>query len=115
MVEFKKTPHTARGAVGCFTYELQDPRNNSASKQMAYLFSVPYDYNLYDNWHAGGFYSRSKCCDYNLWYEMYNNSESGFKRRIGGHSFSYSDGEFKIEATMTNTFTPEMTVDIYQA
>jgi len=108
MAEFQKTAHTARGAVGVFTYELQ-----SCNKKLAYMFSVPFDYNLYSNWHAGGFFGKSKDCNYDLFYEMYNSAENGFLRRKGGNSFSHTDGGFKVQATMTDTYTPEMTVDIF--
>ena len=107
MVEFTKIGHTATGAVGVFTYDL-----SGSSKKLAFMFSVPYDYNLYSNWHAAGIYGAGKSCDYNLYYEMYYNGEYGFVRRKGGSGITHSDGRFTVRSTMADTYTPVMTLEI---
>ncbi|KAK0135979.1 DELTA-actitoxin-Aas1a [Merluccius polli] len=42
------------GAVGVFTYDLVNSGSETPWK-IAVMFSVPYDFNLYDNWFAVGF------------------------------------------------------------
>ena len=108
-MEFKKTPHTARGAVGVFTYDLY---KGGYYKKLAFMFSVPYDYNLYSNWHASGIFGMHKACDYNLFYEMYNSGENGFTRRKGGSRITHTDGGLMVRSTMADTYTPVMTVEI---
>ena len=112
IVEFTKTAHTACGAVGVFTYDIHNPRRKSASKELAFMFSVPYDYNLYSNWYAAGLFGQSKNCDYDLYTEMYYNTESRFVRRKGGSNITYRDGDFRVSATMADTYTPIMSVKI---
>ena len=48
---FAKTGNTARGSIGVFTYDLS-LNGSDSTKKMAIMFSVPYDFNLYSNWHA---------------------------------------------------------------
>ncbi|CAL8318426.1 unnamed protein product [Lota lota] len=75
---FKKTPHTACGTVGVFTYDLFNTSSQTMEK-LAVMFSVPYDFNLYSNWFAVGVFSSNKNCDHDLYREMYYNNKCGFE------------------------------------
>ena len=113
MLEFRKTANTAKGAVGVFTYDLVNTRTHRVDKKLAILFSVPYDHNFHSNWFAAGFFPRWKSCNYNLYVQMYYRSQYGFARRKGGNHLTHRDRGFTVKATMTNTFTPHMLVDVY--
>ena len=72
---------TATGAVGVLSYYI--PHLN---KTLAVLFSVPFDYNLYDNWWNVKLYSGDKEASYDMYYEMYHNADpfqgdDGWKER----------------------------------
>ncbi|XP_061095083.1 DELTA-sagatoxin-Srs1a-like [Conger conger] len=49
---FGQTKGTARGSVGVLTYDIAKDRKIEAVKRLAIMFSVPFDYNLYENWFA---------------------------------------------------------------
>ncbi|KAG9331986.1 hypothetical protein JZ751_016262, partial [Albula glossodonta] len=48
---FNKTAGAARGAVGVMTYDITNS-SNEVFQRLAIMFSVPYDYNLYENYFA---------------------------------------------------------------
>lgn len=60
------------GAVGMFTYYMPD-----AEKTLAVMFSVPYDYRLFDNWWNAKVYRGKKKADSGTWNELYH--ENPFK------------------------------------
>ena len=107
---FAKTSYSLRGVVGVFTYDLY--RNGSiATEKMAVMFSVPFDFNFYSNWFAVGVFNSNKKCDYNLYYEMYYNNGSNFKRgkaKDGAITYKWRKGV--IKALMFDTYTPLLKV-----
>uniref|UniRef100_A0A3B1KDV9 DELTA-thalatoxin-Avl1a-like n=1 Tax=Astyanax mexicanus TaxID=7994 RepID=A0A3B1KDV9_ASTMX len=97
---FSKTPNTACGAVGAMTYQIiSDDRK--CIGELAIMFSVPYNYNFYENWFALGVYAAGISCNYDLYYQMYN--ESGpFTRTNGtGCSIDYSKNTVLVVGTMS--------------
>lgn len=119
-VKFIKTPHTAKGAVGVFTYDVKDSSETCsqakrfpATKRFAFMFSVPYDFTFHKNWYAAGFFSAHKKCDYKLYREMYYGNENGFVRRRAEQNITYRNQKYTVKASMTNSFTPTMKVEIF--
>ncbi|KAM7372617.1 hypothetical protein PAMP_009772 [Pampus punctatissimus] len=106
IAQFSKTPYTACGSVGVFTYDLLKDTDQPTQK-IAVMFSVPYDFNLYSNWYAVGIFDESKQCDYELYSEMYKGAEKSFKRgKASDPCLIYEDDRFTIMATMSDTYQP---------
>ncbi|KAM9392994.1 DELTA-sagatoxin-Srs1a-like [Pholidichthys leucotaenia] len=110
---FTKTAHAACGAVGVFTYDLQQEPTKQNSGRVAVMFSVPYDFNLYSNWYAIGVFGMDKHCDQQLFDEMYKKSEKGFVRgKAKGPSLTYKGGWVTVMATMSDSCQPVLKVQI---
>ncbi|XP_076020712.1 uncharacterized protein LOC143011650 [Genypterus blacodes] len=110
---FTKTPHTARGSVGVFTYDLVRNDTKQSVGKMAVLFNVPYDFNLYRNGYAVGIFDTSKSCDYGLYHQMHKEKQNMFVReKAKGPSLCYSDKGITIRAKMTDTYQPVMKVEV---
>ncbi|KAK2833952.1 hypothetical protein Q5P01_017841 [Channa striata] len=104
---FVKTPHTACGSVGVFTYDLYHHPSKQNRGKMAVMFSNPYDFNLYWNWFAVGVFDISKQCDYDLYKEMYYDEEKGFVRGQAKCGFlTYTSHAVTIRATMADRYQP---------
>lgn len=73
---FVKDEDFPTGAVGVLTYDLYHTHSRSCSERMAIMFSVPYDYNLYENRLAVGVFEQSCACDEELYDLMYGEQES---------------------------------------
>lgn len=64
----KKSDGAAAGAVGVITYDIVD-----SNFRLAILYSVPYDYNLYENWFKFQIISNNTPTDKALYEDMYYN------------------------------------------
>uniref|UniRef100_A0A3B5ARS2 Uncharacterized protein n=1 Tax=Stegastes partitus TaxID=144197 RepID=A0A3B5ARS2_9TELE len=111
---FTKTPHCARGAVGVFTYNLCNEQKKRTTGKMAVMFSIPYDFNLYSNWYAVGIFNNSTECNYDLYYQMYNASKKCLfvREKASGPSLKFKKDQVTILATMSDTYTPVIKVQV---
>ncbi|KAL6478447.1 hypothetical protein MHYP_G00142820 [Metynnis hypsauchen] len=75
---FSKISYTACGAVGVLTYQIL--QNEEHVGELAIMFSVPFDYNLYKNWFALGIFEADIPCDSNLFKRMYYDVDGPFTR-----------------------------------
>ncbi|KAF3700645.1 DELTA-actitoxin-Afr1a [Channa argus] len=110
---FAKTPHTACGSVGVFTYDLYQNSTKQNRGKMAVMFSNPYDFNMHSNWFAVGVFDMNKQCDCNLYNEMYYNEEKGFVRgeaKFG--SLTYTSHGVTIRATMSDSYQPVINLQL---
>uniref|UniRef100_A0A3B1JLK3 Uncharacterized protein n=1 Tax=Astyanax mexicanus TaxID=7994 RepID=A0A3B1JLK3_ASTMX len=98
---FSKTANTACGAVGVLTYQIINNEKDPI-KQLAIMFSVPYNYNHYKNWFALGLIESDCSCDKELYRKIYYDESDTFKRAIGtGNSITYSNDSFLLKGTMS--------------
>ncbi|XP_036449609.1 bryoporin-like [Colossoma macropomum] len=67
---FSKTAYSARGSIGVLMYQILNNERNPVG-ELAIMFSVPYNYSLYENWFALGIYEPDISCDDNLFNKMY--------------------------------------------
>ena len=110
---FAKTPSLLRGSPGVFTYDLS-LNGSSTTDEMAVMFSVPFNFNFYENWFAVGVFSGNKKCDYDLYHELYyDNSRGRFERgKAKDGAVTYTYGKVVIEASMSDTYTPLLKVSV---
>ena len=80
---------------------------------MAVMFFVPYDYNLYDNWHAVGIFGIDRTCNYPLYLEMLDEPLKGFMRsKAGDCTLKHKEGDITIKSTMTDESQSVLTVEV---
>ncbi|XP_034063681.1 DELTA-thalatoxin-Avl1a-like [Gymnodraco acuticeps] len=112
---FTKTPNTARGSVGVFTYDLLKKDKKPAAEKIAVMFSVPYDFVSFKNWYALGVFDKSKQCDVGLYNQMYNDNQTTFRRQIpDGSCLTYEGDHITIMATMSDAYEPVIKVQVTQ-
>lgn len=112
---FIKDDNTASGAVGVLTYELCNLKKNYTHEQMAVMFSVPYDYNIYKNWLALGIFDCSEACDKKLYEKMYESKEmTNFVRQeANGSGLLFSGQEVDLRACMSNEGRAIIKLEVY--
>ncbi|XP_023147356.1 DELTA-sagatoxin-Srs1a-like [Amphiprion ocellaris] len=109
---FTKTPNTACGAVGVFTYDLYSESTNRDEKKMAVMFSNPYNFNFYSNLYAVGLFDKNELVDYSLYDKMYYKTGIEFVRDHAGSDLIYKGNGLIISATMTDSYQPQLDVNI---
>uniref|UniRef100_A0A672G295 Uncharacterized protein n=1 Tax=Salarias fasciatus TaxID=181472 RepID=A0A672G295_SALFA len=110
---FKKTPDTARGAVGVIVYDVKHNSSHQIIDQIAIMFRNPYDFNLYSNLFAVGILERSRNCDEDLFDEMETGTGNYFFRsKAGDGALTYRGSRVTIKATMSDVPQPVMKVDV---
>uniref|UniRef100_A0AAY5F0Q2 Uncharacterized protein n=1 Tax=Electrophorus electricus TaxID=8005 RepID=A0AAY5F0Q2_ELEEL len=83
---FTKTSSSFRGSVGVLTYQILDIEAHTPGK-LVIMFSVPFDYNMYENWFALGIFEENITCDQDL-----NGT---------GNEISYSQKNMRVNGTMS--------------
>lgn len=110
---FAKTGLTARGAVGVFTYDLRKESSKKSYKEIAVMFSVPYDFNMYSNWFAVGVFDVGTPCDRGMYKKMYKEGQNEFVRgQANGPSLTYTSDDVTIKASMSNAYLPILKVEV---
>ena len=81
----RKTSWASRGTVGVLAYYVSD-----IHQTLAVMWSVPYDYNWYENWWNVKLYSGDRKASYDIWYDMYyyanpfKGNHHWYRRDLGG-------------------------------
>uniref|UniRef100_A0AAQ6IKF4 Uncharacterized protein n=1 Tax=Anabas testudineus TaxID=64144 RepID=A0AAQ6IKF4_ANATE len=112
---FTKTAGTFCRSVGVVTYDLLKNSTEENQGKLAIMFSNPFDFNLYSNLFAVGVLDINTKCDYDLYTKMYYEAEGGYLRRAardGG--LTYTSERVTITATMTDTYEPDLRVQVHQ-
>ncbi|KAL7859540.1 hypothetical protein SRHO_G00146870 [Serrasalmus rhombeus] len=98
---FTKRPHTACGSAGVLTYDICVDNKSKAVKRLAIMFSVPYDYNQYENRFALGLFEASQSCDESLFNMMYNGNGPFIRDKCSSSEQKYSEQNFTLKGTMS--------------
>ena len=117
MATFVKTSGTATGAVGVLTYNLSNanPHSDRHNNQLklAVMFSVPFNRNSYRNWFALGLFDSSTPCCQELYSFMYYKYDPEFVRgEGGGNSLKYKGEHVVVQASMSDTGTALLKVEV---
>lgn len=112
---FVKDEVSPTGAVGVLTYDLFHAHIASCSERLAVMFSVPYDYDLYENRLAVGVFERSRACDEKLYELMYEGKDcSKFARaEKSGSGLEHVASEVDLRATMSSTGKAIVKMELY--
>ncbi|MGH0161109.1 UNVERIFIED_CONTAM: hypothetical protein FKN15_042198 [Acipenser sinensis] len=109
---FGKTSYAPRGAVGVLTYDVI--KNKDAVECIAMMFSVPYDYSLYENLFSIGSVSVGTSCDNALYNRMYQEWVGGFTRGQATTGVIKCTGEaVEIKATMSPAGRSIMKIEVW--
>merc|ERR1712151_232876 len=109
---FKKVNDTACGTVGVYVWTVHGHNDGRAyNADVAIMWSVPYDYNWYENWIAIKI-SQNLVPNYELYREMYYDSEVGFKRETALRMCRFSNLGLDVRATMANVGQSTIKVEI---
>ncbi|KAL6483266.1 hypothetical protein MHYP_G00081380 [Metynnis hypsauchen] len=98
---FTKNPEKTYGCVGVLTYDVCVDNKSDAVKRLAIMFSVPYNYNQYENWFALGFIDASRSCDESLFNTMYYDSGPFVRDNCSSSEQKYSEKDFTLKGTMS--------------
>lgn len=112
---FSKITAKTSGAVGVLTYDLLMRGGSSATEKIAIMFSVPYDYNIYENWMAVGIYKKERATDESLFKEMYyDDKQHNFVRRQSdGWCITFEGSCVDIMCTMSPMGRAIMKVEVW--
>ncbi|XP_039620501.1 bryoporin-like [Polypterus senegalus] len=112
---FSKHADSNSGSVGVMTYNICELQAHKGFKKLAIMFSVPNDYNKYENWFAVGLYDIGKDCDDGLYQEMYYSDNQDFKRAKAKDCFlkHISEG-YQVNATMSNASQSIIQLELWE-
>ncbi|XP_076867089.1 uncharacterized protein LOC143518482 [Brachyhypopomus gauderio] len=114
---FTKTSDTARGAVGVLTYQILNDKKNTVG-ELAIMFSVPYDYNLYENWFALGIFNNGILCNDDLFNQMYYGASTKLgqftRGKATGSEITFSTGDLTVKGTMSPAAKSVMKVEFWE-
>ncbi|KAJ8377133.1 hypothetical protein SKAU_G00077170 [Synaphobranchus kaupii] len=111
-ISFGSTSASSSGAVGVMTYDITEDRKN-AGKRLAIMFSVPYNYNHYENWFALGLFDPYQACDESLYDMMYYKDGTFERGKAVGTEIRFQSGEYMLRGTMSTVAKAEMKVEFW--
>uniref|UniRef100_A0A3B1IQE4 Bryoporin-like n=1 Tax=Astyanax mexicanus TaxID=7994 RepID=A0A3B1IQE4_ASTMX len=110
---FTKTAYTACGSVGVLTYQILNDDKRCIG-ELAIMFSVPFNYNHYENLFAMGIFDPNHPCDRDLYKMMYYKEGGNFKREKGtGCSMTYTKEKILLKGTMSPQGQSVMKVELW--
>ncbi|KAL7371969.1 hypothetical protein ABVT39_007895 [Epinephelus coioides] len=111
---FSKGSGKTSGAVGVLTYDLYH-QQHGVTEKMAIMFSVPYDYNIYQNWAGLGIYEKGQECNEALYKEMYYEKEQKrfLRDEAKGNGFTYVGRNLDIKGIMSPMGRAIMKVEVW--
>lgn len=113
---FTKTPSTACGAVGVFTYDLLHIESKTRDKKVSVMFSVPFDDVAYTDLYAVGVCNKDDyLCDDILFKQMYRGEATWFSRDTSGKDLTWNASDIAIKATMSGKDICHITVNVVDA
>ncbi|KAL7859539.1 hypothetical protein SRHO_G00146860 [Serrasalmus rhombeus] len=98
---FTKKPNTAWGCAGVLTYDVADDDDCPAVCCVAIMFSVPYNYNHYENLFALGVFDANQCCDESLYNSMYYKTGPFMKDKCSGSEVRFEKHGVEFKGTMS--------------
>lgn len=112
---FTKDDNTATGAVGLLTYDLFHMQSRVCNEQVAIMFSVPFDFNLYKNRLAVGVFEGSRSCDKTLYSQMYDGKDLPNQSRAEtqGSGLEHRAQYVDLRATMSSIGRAIVKVEVY--
>ncbi|KAJ8377131.1 hypothetical protein SKAU_G00077110 [Synaphobranchus kaupii] len=111
-ISFGSTSASSSGAVGVMTYDITEDQRTSLVR-LAIMFSVPYNYNNYENWFALGLFDPYQACDESLYDMMYNKDGTFERGKAVGTEIRFQSGKFTLKGTMSPVAKAEMKVEFW--
>lgn len=112
---FTKFETTTTGCVGVVLYDLLNGDEKQATEEIAVMFSVPFDFNVFQNWYAVGVFDLNTQCDEALYNLMYYGHDTRFSRqKASGPPLTYVGGNITIKGTMSDSYQPVIKVQVSQ-
>lgn len=104
------------GAVGVLTYDVVKRGNKEFKEKLSIMFSVPYDYNFYQNWAAVGFFDQDHPTDEKLYEDMYNKKEMAkfIRKEADGSNITFQGGSLDVMCTMSPLGRAIMKVEVWE-
>lgn len=110
---FTKTQLSLRGSGGVFTYDLYNTDTETSTEKMAVMYKVPLDLNLRSVEYAVGVMDKATKCNKKLFDEMYKKTKPTFIRgKAKDSSLTYKSGRLTIRATMSDTGSSVMEIEV---
>ncbi|XP_058255724.1 uncharacterized protein LOC131359695 [Hemibagrus wyckioides] len=97
---FTKTQFGVRGCVGVLAYQILNDEQHFVG-ELAIMFSVPFDYSLYENYLGLGIYEKQVSCNYELFSEMYYREGTFTRAMATGSEVKYTGQEICVKGTMS--------------
>ncbi|XP_036449610.1 LOW QUALITY PROTEIN: bryoporin-like [Colossoma macropomum] len=107
---FSKIAYAACGAVGVLTYQILSNKKHCVA-ELAIMFSVPFGYNLYENWFALGIYQGAVSVDYDLFKQMYYGSGPFTRCRGTWNPINHSGQRMIVKGRMSHAGQSIMKVE----